>query len=121
MREPIRDEVVDDSALVVREQRVLRIAVRESVDIVREHRLEELLRRRAVDVDLAHVRDVEGTGVRAHSLVLGNDTLVLHGHLVAGKRHHARAERDVALEERRALQRRFHRATLLLCASPEIG
>ena len=62
--EPVRDEVVDDPARVVREQRVLRLAVLEPVDVVREHRLEELLRRRAVDVDLAHVRDVEGAGVR---------------------------------------------------------
>ena len=80
----------------------------EPVDVVREHRLQELLRRRAVDVDLAHVRDVEDAGVGANRLVLGDDALVLDGHLVAGEGHHPRAERDVALVERRAQERRVH-------------
>ena len=45
---------------------------------------------------------------RANGLVLRDDALVLHGHLVACEGHHARAERDVALVERRPLERRFH-------------
>ena len=106
--EAVRDEVVDDPARLVREQRVLRVAVRELVDVVREHRLQECLRRRPVDVDLAHVRDVEGAGVRPDGLVLRDDTLVLDGHLVAGERHHARAELDVARVEGRTQERRFH-------------
>ena len=108
VREPVRDEVVDDPADLVREQGVLRLAVVEPVDVVRQHALEEGLRRRPVDVDLAHVRDVERPGVRSNGPVLGDDALVLHGHLVAGERHHARAERDVALVQRRAQERRFH-------------
>ena len=63
---------------------------------------------RAVDVDLAHVRDVERAGVRPDGPVLGDHALVLHGHLVAGEGHHARAERDVARVQRRAQERRFH-------------
>ena len=106
--EPVGDEVVDDSARLVREQRVLRVAVRELVDVVREHRLEEGLRRGPVDVDLAHVRDVEGAGVRPNGLVLGDDTLVLDRHLVAGERHHARAELDMARVQGRTQERRFH-------------
>ena len=49
-------------------------------------------RARPLDVDLAHVRDVEGAAVLAHSDVLGDDALVLHRHLPARKRNHARAE-----------------------------
>ena len=108
MAEAVRDEVVDDPARLVREQRVLRLAVFEPVDVVREHRLQELLRGRAVDVDLAHVRDVERSRVGSNGPVLGDDALVLDGHLVAGEGHHARTERDVALVERRAQERRFH-------------
>ena len=108
MAEAIRDEVVDDPARLVGEQRVLRLTVCEPVDVVREHGLQELLRGRAVDVDLAHVRDVERAGVGSNRLVLGDDALVLDGHLVAGEGNHARAERDVALVERRAQERRFH-------------
>ena len=96
----------------VGQQRVLRLAVLEAVDVVREHRLEERLRARAVHVDLAHVRDVERARVRSHRLVLLDDARVLDGHLVAGEGHHARPEGDVAIEERRAPQRRFHEPRL---------
>jgi hypothetical protein len=106
--EPVRDEVVDDAAGRVREQRVLGASVHEPVDVVREHRLQKGLGARPVHVDLAHVRDVEGAGVRPDRLVLGDDSLVLDGHLVARERHHARTQRNVALEERRPLQRRLH-------------
>jgi hypothetical protein len=108
VREPVRDEIVDDPARLVREQRVLRTSVCEPVDVVREHRLQEGLRARPVHVDLSHVRHVEGAGVGADRFVLGDHALVLNRHLVARERHHARTKRDVALEERRPLQRRFH-------------
>ena len=55
-------------------------------------------RGRAFDLDLAHVRDVEDTGARAHRPVLGDHALVLNGHLPAGERHQASTERDVAFE-----------------------
>ena len=110
--EAIRDEVVDDPARLVREERVLRVAVGQLVDVVREDRLQERLPGRAVDVDLPHVRDVECAGVGPDRLVLRDHTLVLHGHLVPGERHHARTERDVARIQRRAQERRFHEARL---------
>ena len=49
---------------------------------------------------------------RSHGPVLLDDAVVLDGHLPAGEGHHARPERDVAIEERRPLQRRFHEARL---------
>ena len=110
--EPVDDQVVDDPAGLVGQQRVLRLAGREPVDVVRERRLQQVARRRPFDLDLAHVRDVEDAGVGAHGAVLGDHALVLDGHLPAGERHHARAERDVAVEERRAAQR-LHRGAML--------
>ncbi len=46
--------------------------------------------------------------VGADGPVLLDDALVLDGHLVAREGHHARAERDVARVERRALERGLH-------------
>ena len=40
--QPVRDEVVDDPALLVREQRVLRVAVAQACEVVREQALEQL-------------------------------------------------------------------------------
>ena len=76
-------------------------------------RLEERVRLRPLDLDLAHVRDVEDAGVGAHGPVLLDDALVLDGHLPAGERHHPRPERDVAVVERRALERLGHAVTIL--------
>ena len=106
VREAVDDEVVDDPALLVGQQRVLRLSVRDLVEIVREHLLEKGVSRRPVDVDLAHVRDVERAAVGADRAMLLDDARVLDGHLVPGERHHPRAERDVARVERRALERR---------------
>ena len=108
MAQPIDDQVVDDPAALVREQRVLRLAVGEPFEVVREHRLEELPGRRALDVELPHVRDVERARARANREMLRDHPLVLHGHLPPGERHEARARRDVAVEERRPTERRVH-------------
>ena len=56
---------------------------------------------RPLDVELAHVGDVEDAAVAPDGEVLGDHALVLHGHLPAGERHHAGAERDVSVVQRR--------------------
>ena len=111
--EAVHDQVVDDAAGLVREQRVLSAADVDLVEVVREERLEELARLRPLDLELAHVRDVEDAAVLADGAVLGDDPLVLDRHLPAGERHHARAERDVALVERRSEQRLHARRMLM--------
>ena len=88
--------------LLVRQQRVLRLAVGEPREVVREQALQQLVLLRALDVELAHVGDVEDAAVAPHGEVLGDHALVLDRHLPAGERHHAGAERDVAVVERRA-------------------
>ena len=112
MTHPVDDQVVDDPAALVRQQRVLRLAVADAVEVVREQRLEELRARGPLDVQLSHVRDVERAGVGADGEVLGDDALVLDRHLPAGERHHPRAGRDVALVQRRPAQGRAHAATI---------
>src|SRR5207342_2165946 len=74
--EPIRDQVVDDPATLVGEQRVLRFAVTQAGEIVRQHLLEERECGRTVDVELSHVRDVEGPTARPDRAVLRDDALV---------------------------------------------
>ena len=121
VREAIDDEVVDDPAPFVGQQRVLRFSVRDLVEIVREHPLEIVLRRRPVDVDLSHVRDVERPAVGTDCPMLLDHARVLDGHLVARERHDPRAECDVARVERRALERRgLHAATLSSVGEPVV-
>ena len=83
------------------------------VEVVREQPLEELLRARALDLELAHVRDVEDAGVGPHRAVLGDDALVLDGHLPARERDEPRAERGVPVVKRRAEQR-LHADSILV-------
>jgi len=47
---------------------------------------------------------VEESHARAHALVLFDDAGVAHGHVEAGERHHAGAEREVDVVKRRALE-----------------
>ena len=106
--EPVHDEVVDDPAVLVRQERVLRLARADPLDIVRQRRLEKLRRARTFDLELSHVRHVEDAAIGAHRLVLRDDALVLDGHLPAGEGNHPRAELDVGIVKRRALQRLSH-------------
>jgi hypothetical protein len=98
--EAVCDQVVDDPAALVREQRVLRAAGLEPVEVVREQALQQLVRARAFDVDLAHVRDVEDACVGSHRAMLLDHALVLDGHLPAGERDEACPECGVAVVER---------------------
>ena len=98
----VGDQVVDDAAALVRQQRVLRLAVGQLREVVREEALQELELSRAFDVDLAHVRDVEDAAVAPDGEMLRDHTLVLDGHVPACERHHPRAEGDVAIVQRGA-------------------
>ena len=110
--EPVEDDVVDDPSALVRDERVLRVTGLEPVDVVGERRLQQVTRSRPLDFQLAHVRDVEDARVGSHRLVLRDDALVLDRHLPPRERDHPRAERDVAIMERRPAQRLHPRAML---------
>jgi len=111
--DPVDDQVVDDPAGPIRQERVLRAADVDLLDVVRQEPLQRSGHLRPLELEPAHVRDVEHAAVLAHSSVLRDHSLVLHGHLPAGERHQARAERDVALVERRPKER-LHRERMLM-------
>jgi hypothetical protein len=99
--EPVGDQVVDRAAVLVQEQRVLRLARLDPVDVVGEHPLHERDRAGAAHLELAHVRHVEEAGMGADGLVLRDDALVLHGHLPPGEGNHPRPRCHMAVAERR--------------------
>ena len=100
---PVRDEVVDDAAAVVGQQRVLGLAGCHPVEIVREHALQERVCPAPPHVHLPHVRDVEQAGRRAHRVHLVDHARVLHRHLPTGEGDEAPARLRVACVQRRAL------------------
>ena len=97
--EPVGEQVVQHAAVVPAEHRVLGAALRNCAHVVGEQALEQVLGAGPAGLDLAHVRDVEHAGARAHRPVLGADPLVLHRHLPAGEGHQPRAGPLVALEQ----------------------
>ena len=99
----VGDEVVDDAAALVREQRVLRLPGGEPVEVVREHALQERVGAAAADLHLPHVRDVEDAGGGAHGAHLVDHARVLHGHLPTGEGDEAPARFRVAAVQRSAL------------------
>jgi len=105
----VGEEVVEDAAVLIAQQRVLRAADRHLRDVVGVHALQEVLRAGSRDLDLAHVRDVEDAGRAAHGEVLGaNAVAVLHRHLPAGERHELATGLAVRFEQAGALQRGQH-------------
>ena len=105
---PVRDQIVRDPAPVIGQERVLGPPVADPVEIVREPCLEVVVRSGAGQLELAHVRDVEDARGRPHRAMLLLDARVLHRHLPAGEVDDARAERRMALVERRSACR-LHR------------
>ena len=82
-------QVVDDAALVIQQQAVA-LAIHAQADHVHRHQAFECQAGiGAGNADLAHVGYVEQAGGFARLLVFGQQAFVLHGHGVAGKRHHA--------------------------------
>ena len=114
LAEPVRDQVVDDAAPLVRQERVLRLARLDPVEVVRDEPLQELVRPRPLDLELSHVRHVEHACVGTHRPVLLDHARVLDGHLPSGERDHPRAEGDVTVVERRALKRLRHALPILV-------
>ena len=98
----VGDEVVDDAAGLVAQQRVLRLAGRDAPEGVGEHGVEERGRAGAGDRRLAEVRDVEDADPLAHRGVLGDDAAagVLERHRPAAEVAQLGAERQVPVVQR---------------------
>ena len=58
-------------------------------------------RARAAHYNLAHMADIEQSGIFADPLMLGHDAFILDRHGIARKADHARAERAVPAVERK--------------------
>ena len=98
-------QIVEDAAALVGELRVAHAVVAEAFDVGRDQRLERRLHIGTAQHGLAHMRDVEQRRFGAALLMLFDDSRwILHRHVVAGERHHARAERLMEGVERRGLE-----------------
>jgi hypothetical protein len=102
--QPVREQVIEHTAVLAAQQRVLSAAQADLVEVVAQQVAQELRRPWPSRLDLAHVRNVEETGARAHRHVLLANALVLHRHLPAGERNQPRARFGVQLEKRGPLE-----------------
>ena len=100
----VHDEVVHDSAGLVAEKVVLRLALAKHCQVVGDEVLQKLQARVAGDPEAPHVRDVEEAGDSAHREMLVADGAVLLRHLPTAEIHHPRTQCDVAFVERCASQ-----------------
>ena len=98
-------QVVDDAARLVQQQAVALLAHGQVDHIDGHQRLERGGGVGADEAQLAHVRDIEQTGLRARVQVLGHQARrVLHGHGITSKGHHARAQFEVQCVQGRGQQ-----------------
>ncbi len=121
-READRHQIVDDAAMVVEQQRVAHPGFAEAGNIAGHQGLQHVSRD-TMQRYLSHVRNIEKSRLGAGMEMLGDDARwVLHRHLVAGKRHHLGAARDMQRVERRAPQLcrlvRIHGRTSVATDSP---
>ena len=82
----VDDHVIHESALRIKQRRILRLADGEPRSIVHGNLLHGGQRLRPGQADVAHVADVENAHAGAHRIVLGHDAArgrVFHGHVPA--------------------------------------
>ena len=88
----VDQDVVDESAVLVEQAGVLRLADLQLVDGVGGDEIGELGGFRPANFDLAHVADIEEADRVAHGVVLVDDAGVLDGHVPAAEIDHLRAQ-----------------------------
>ena len=87
----IDDQVIHDTALFVRETRILRLAERKVGSVVRCNCLDEFQCLRSFYPELAHVRDVEHAHAVYYGHVFVDDSGIFNRHIIAGKLVHLSA------------------------------
>ena len=97
--ESVGDEVIDDPAAFIQEDRVLGMAYRKCGEIVGEQSVEPGRGTIAAHKKLAHVGDVEDTTGLADGFVFLKDPSVLNGHFPACEFDHAAAGGKVLVEK----------------------
>ena len=111
--ETVEVGVVDGTARLRGDHRVLRLQEVECFGVVAEYVLQERRRSRPAEDEAAHVRNVEQPGAAAGGEVLGDDAgRVLHRHVPAAEVDHPGAGGDVLGVEGRAQQSRGSRPVL---------
>ncbi len=92
------DQVVENAAGLVEQQRIAHAPGAEALEGPRRQRLQRLCRGLMVGTGneaLAHMRDVEQAGLFTRPGMFGDNAFKLHRHGIAGKRHQPAAERFV--------------------------
>ena len=79
----VGDEIINDTALIVRQDRVLGAAGLQDRHIGDQRVVEERCGVRSGDAELTHVGEVKDPGAGAHGLMLGNIVSVLERHIPA--------------------------------------
>jgi len=97
VRQAVEHHVIHQPAVLIRQQRVLRLPRRHGAHVHRQHRVQESLRFRPGHGQLPHVVDVEQPGRFPHRPVLAQRAgrLVLHRQFPPRKGRHAPAQRQV--------------------------
>ena len=117
-------QIVDDAAFLGEELGIALLAGLEIEHVGGDECLQRLRRRRVIGADepgLAHMRHVEQTRLLAGPLMLFQDAEgILHRHVVAGERHHARAGGKVPGVERR-LQKALRRISAMASSSDSVS
>ena len=105
MLELVAEEVVEDAAVLLGQDGILRPVLGDLRDVVGQDPLQERLGAGPGRLDLPHVADVEDPGPLPHGHVLLADARVLDGHLPAGERDELRTRRDMPVVQGGSLER----------------
>ena len=101
LRDPINDQIIDDSAVFVEQKSILPLADFQLLDVVSQHRVQPFGSRRIADNQLSHVRNIEDANVISHRLMFLDDADVLHRHEPAAERNDFRAAPHMLMVKRR--------------------
>src|SRR5207245_5030849 len=82
----IRDQIVDDSAGIVEQERVLTLADVQFLDAVGQHRVQPCGSAATANDELSHVRNVEDADVVSYRLMFLDNACVLNLPQPAGQR-----------------------------------
>ena len=98
----INNQVINDSAVFIQQERVLPCARCEVLDVVGEHPIEPLAPRSAVHDELSHMRNIKDTDMVSHCLMFLYNAAVLHRHEPPCERDDFGAKPHVLVVKRRS-------------------
>ena len=96
----VNQNVIDNTSTTIRQAGVLYLAIVERCYIVRGDMLQKINGTRTFDPNLAHVADIEYTGLFSNRVVFIVDAAELNGHVVSRKFCHAGTVFDMILGKR---------------------